>query len=152
VDHDRLFVRVVVEDDHLQQATGPVCSDDEIPAVAWDDSCRMVNGVQHVFIADAVLSGAVRDLHLDKVALSASPVKVALSTVVAITVPPRTRASRRWRSATMLPSEPYYERSVNDRAGDSGVRSRNRDDVFLLQALARRPVSQQAFRTLGVTS
>jgi hypothetical protein len=90
VDHDRLLVRVVVEDHHLQQATGPVCADDEISAVAWDDSCGMVNGVQHVFVADAVLAGAVRDLHLDKVALSASPVKVALSTVIAITVGLRT--------------------------------------------------------------
>jgi hypothetical protein len=86
VDHDRLFVRVVVEDHHLQQATGPVCSDDEISAVAWDDSCGMANGVQHVFIADAVLSSAVRDLHLDKVALSASSVKVTLSTAVAMIV------------------------------------------------------------------
>ena len=83
MDHDRLLVRVVVENHHHQQATGPVCSDDEISAVAWDDSCGMADGVQHVFVADAVLSGAVRDLHLDKVALSSSPVKVALSTAVA---------------------------------------------------------------------
>jgi hypothetical protein len=86
VDHDRLFVRVVVEDHHLQQAAGPVCADDEISALTGDDPCGMANGVQHVFVADAVLSCAVRDLHLDKVALSAALVKVALSTAVAVTV------------------------------------------------------------------
>jgi hypothetical protein len=47
--------------------------------------------VQHVFVADPVLACAVRDLHLDKVALSASPVKAALSTAVAMIVPSRTR-------------------------------------------------------------
>jgi hypothetical protein len=62
---------VVVEDYHLQQATGPVRADDEIPAVARDDANGMSDGVLHVFVADAVLSCAVRDLHLDKVALSA---------------------------------------------------------------------------------
>jgi hypothetical protein len=86
VDHDRFLVRVVVEDHHLEQATGPVCADDEISALAGDDSCGMANGVQHVFVADAVLSCAVRDVHLDKVALSALVVKVALSKAVAISV------------------------------------------------------------------
>ena len=66
-----LFVWVVVEDHHLQQVAGRVCADYEIPAFAGDDSYRIANGVQHVFVADAVLACAVRDLHLDKVALSA---------------------------------------------------------------------------------
>jgi hypothetical protein len=90
VDHDRLLVRVVIEEHHLQQATGPVCADDEISALTWDDLCGMANGVQHVFVADAVLSRAIRNLHLDKVALSGPPVKVALSTAVAISVGART--------------------------------------------------------------
>jgi hypothetical protein len=86
VNHDRLIVWVVVEDHHLQQAAGRVCPDDEIPALAGDDSYGIANGVQHVFVADAVLACAVRDLHLDKVALSAESVKVALSTTVSISV------------------------------------------------------------------
>jgi hypothetical protein len=86
MDHDRLLVRVVVEDHHLQQTTGPVRADDKISALAWDDSSGMTNSVQHVFVADPVLACAVRDLHLDKVALSASPVKAALSTAVAMIV------------------------------------------------------------------
>jgi hypothetical protein len=42
---------------------------------AWDDSSGMTNSVQHVFVVDPALACAVRDLHLDKVALSVSPVK-----------------------------------------------------------------------------
>jgi hypothetical protein len=38
VNHDRLFVLVVVEDHHLQQAAGQVCADYEVPAVAGGDS------------------------------------------------------------------------------------------------------------------
>ena len=83
---DRLVVRVVVKDHYLQQTTGSVRADDEISAVARDDSRGMANSVQHVFIADPVLACAIRDLHLDKVALSALAVKVALSTAVAINV------------------------------------------------------------------
>jgi hypothetical protein len=70
VNHDGLFVWFVVEDHHLQQAAGRVCADYEIPALAGEDSYGIANGVQHVFVADAVLVCAVRDLHLDKVALS----------------------------------------------------------------------------------
>jgi hypothetical protein len=35
MDHDRLLVRVVVEDHHLEQTTGPVRADDKISALAW---------------------------------------------------------------------------------------------------------------------
>jgi hypothetical protein len=80
VDHDRLLVCVVIEEHHLQPLTGPVCADDQISALARDDSGGMANGVQHVFVADAVLSCAVRDFPLDKVALSVSAVKAASST------------------------------------------------------------------------
>jgi hypothetical protein len=86
MDHDRLLVRLVVKDHHLQQTTGPVRADDEISAVTWNDSGGMANSVEHVFVADAVLSCAIRNLHLDKVALSRPSVKVALSTAVAINV------------------------------------------------------------------
>jgi hypothetical protein len=64
VDHDRLLVWVVIEDHHLQQATGPVRADDEIPALAGDDSHGMANSVKHVFVADAVLR-ALRAVGVD---------------------------------------------------------------------------------------
>jgi len=64
------LVWVVVEDHHLQQTAGPVRADDEVPPVSRDDSYGMSDGVPNVFVADAVLSRAVRDLHLDKVASS----------------------------------------------------------------------------------
>jgi hypothetical protein len=48
--------------------------------------------------------------------------------------PSRTEARHcafwRWRSAPILPSEPYYGPSVLDRAVCSRIRSPNRDDVF----------------------
>lgn len=71
MDHDWLFIWIVVENHHLQQAAGHVRTDHKIPTVAVDDSYGMADGVQHVSVADAVLSCAFRDLHLDKVALSA---------------------------------------------------------------------------------
>jgi hypothetical protein len=46
----------------------------------------MSDGVLHVFVVDAVLTRAVGDLHLDKVALSVACVKAALSTAVSINV------------------------------------------------------------------
>jgi hypothetical protein len=109
VDHDRLLVGVVVKDHYLQQTTGPVRADNEIAAIAWDDSCGMANGVQHVFVANAVLACTVRDVDLDKVALSAPVVKVALSTAVAINL----------RSRTVAPPAPTFkvgppERAVSD--------------------------------------
>jgi hypothetical protein len=63
----------------------------------------MTNGVQHVFVADAVLSCALRDLHFDKVALSVPLVKVALSTAVAISVDPRTLADAGARTTARIP-------------------------------------------------
>ena len=35
MDHDRLFVRVVVEHDDLQQSAGAIRADDEISSFAW---------------------------------------------------------------------------------------------------------------------
>jgi hypothetical protein len=87
VDHDRLLIWVVIEDHHLQQATGPVRADEKIPAFAGNHSYGMTNSVKHVFVADAVLSCAVRDFRLDKVALSAPFVKAALSRAVASSAP-----------------------------------------------------------------
>jgi hypothetical protein len=82
VDHDRLLVRVIVEDHDLQEPAGAVRADDEIPPVAGDDSYGVSDGVLHVFVGDAVLASAVGDLHHDKVALSGPRVKVTLSTGV----------------------------------------------------------------------
>jgi hypothetical protein len=86
VDHDRLLVRVIVEDHDLQEPAGAVRADDEIPPVAGDDSYGVSDGVLHVFVADAVLASAVGDLHHDKVALSGPRVKVTLSTGVSVNV------------------------------------------------------------------
>ena len=90
MDHDRLLIWVVIEDHHLQQATGPVRADEKIPAFAGNHSYGMTNSVKHVFVADAVLSCAVRDFRLDKVALSAPFVKASLSRAVASSAPGQT--------------------------------------------------------------
>jgi hypothetical protein len=82
VDHDGLFLRVIVEDHDLQEPAGAVRANDKIPPVAWDDSQGVSDGVLHVFVEDAVLASTVGDLHHDKVALSAPRVKVTLSTGV----------------------------------------------------------------------
>jgi len=47
----------------------------------------MADYVLDIFVADAVLAGAVRDLQIDKVALSSGRVKVALSSSPAIKTP-----------------------------------------------------------------
>jgi hypothetical protein len=86
VDHNRLLLRVVVEDHNLQEPAGSVRTDDEIPAVAWDDSYGMSDGVLHVFVEDAVLASAAGDLHHDKVVLSDRRVKVTLSTGVSVSL------------------------------------------------------------------
>lgn len=48
-------------------------------AFAGDHPQRIADGMLDVFVADAVLSRAVRDLHSDKVALSRRLVKATLS-------------------------------------------------------------------------
>jgi hypothetical protein len=48
----------------------------------------MADYVLDIVVADAVLAGAVRDLHIDKLALSSGRVKVALSSSPAIKTPP----------------------------------------------------------------
>jgi hypothetical protein len=80
VDHDRLVLRVIVEDHDLEEPSGAVCANDEIPPLAWDDSYGVSDGVLHVFVEDAVLASAVGNLHHDKVALSDLRVKATLST------------------------------------------------------------------------
>ena len=79
VNHDRLFIWVIVEDDDLKQATCAVSADHEVSVDARDNSQGMAKCVLHVFVAYAVLARAVRDLHHDKVALSSPRVKVYLS-------------------------------------------------------------------------
>ncbi len=79
VNHDRLFIWVIVEDDDLKQSTCAVSADHEVSVDARDDSQGMAKCVLHVFVAYAVLARAVRDLHLDKVALSSARVKFHLS-------------------------------------------------------------------------
>lgn len=68
--HDWLFIGVVVQDDDLEQTTGPIRGDHEIPPLTRDDAYGIANRMLDVFVADTVPSGAGRDLHLDKVALS----------------------------------------------------------------------------------
>lgn len=110
MDHDRLFVGFIVEDHDLQEAARAVRSDDEIPTVTRDYSYGMANGVQHVSVADTVPSGAVRDLNLDKVPLSARPVKLALSEAVSISVR-RLRRARLWRAAALATAGSFARRS-----------------------------------------
>jgi hypothetical protein len=86
VDHNRLFLRVVVEDHNLHEPARPVRADDEIPPVARNDSYGMSDGVLHVFVVDAVLARAIGDVHLDKVALSGRCVKTTLATAASIRV------------------------------------------------------------------
>lgn len=71
VDRDRLAVLVVINDDDLQQPAGAIGTDDEVSAGTGDQSNGKADGMQDVFVEDAVLSRTVRDVHLDKVALSA---------------------------------------------------------------------------------
>jgi hypothetical protein len=80
MNHHGLLVGIIVENDNLQQPTGSICADDEISSFAWNDPQRIADYMLDVFVADAVLSRAVRDLHSDKVALSRRVVKVTLST------------------------------------------------------------------------
>lgn len=70
MDHNRLLLRVVVQDDHLEQSAGTVRTDDKVPPFTGDHSKGMANGMVNVLVADAVPAGAIRDLHLDKGALS----------------------------------------------------------------------------------
>ena len=79
VNNDRLFIRVIVENDDLKQATCAVSADHEVSVDARDNSQGMAKCVLHVFVANAVLARTVRDLHIDKVALSSAYVKVYLS-------------------------------------------------------------------------
>jgi len=78
---DRLFVRIVVEDDHLEQPTRTIRADDEVAALPSNHPKGIADRVVDVLIADPVLARAVRDLHLDKVTLSKRGVKVTLSAV-----------------------------------------------------------------------
>jgi hypothetical protein len=82
VDHDRLVVCIIVEYDNLQQSAGAIGSDDEISVGPWDHANWIANGVLDVFVEDAVLARAVRDVHSDKVALPGGSVKVTLSNQV----------------------------------------------------------------------
>lgn len=62
MDDDRLFVGVVVEHDHFKQLSGSVGSDNKGSPFASDQPDRIADGVGDVFVGDAVLAGAVRDL------------------------------------------------------------------------------------------
>ena len=80
MNHHGLLVGIIVENDNLQQPASSICANDEISSFAWSDPQRIADYMLDVFVADAVPSRAVRDLHSDKVALSMRVVKVALST------------------------------------------------------------------------
>ena len=78
---DRLFVRIVVEYDHLEQPARAIRADDEIAALSCDHPQGIANRVVDVLIADPVLARAIRNLHVDKVTLSNIGVKVTLCAV-----------------------------------------------------------------------
>jgi len=78
MNHNRLLIRVIVENHDLKQPASSIRSDDEISPLAGNHPQRIADGMLDVFVADAVLSRAVRDLHSDKVALSRRLVKVTL--------------------------------------------------------------------------
>jgi len=67
---DRLFIRVVVQNHHLDQPTRAIRSDDEIPALTSDHPKGIADRMLEVLITDPVLARAIRDLRRDKVALS----------------------------------------------------------------------------------
>jgi hypothetical protein len=101
VDHDRFFIIwVVVENDDLQQAARSVRADHKVSARTRNHSQGMADYVLDVFAADAVLTGAVRDLHIDKVALSSGRVKVALSSTVAIEFQTGAHVPAQWDDRT----------------------------------------------------
>lgn len=61
MDGNRVFVRV--EDDDFEQLSGSVRADEQEPIrVLGDRTQRHTNGVADVFVRDAVLASAVRDL------------------------------------------------------------------------------------------
>jgi hypothetical protein len=64
MDDDRIFVRIVVEDDDLELSTRNIRADDEIPAFAGNHPKRISDGMVDVLISDPVLARAVRYLHL----------------------------------------------------------------------------------------
>ncbi len=80
MNRDRLLVRVIVENNDLQEPASSIRTDDEISAFAGDHPQRIADGMLDVFVADAVRSRAVRDLHQDKVALSRRLVKAPCQT------------------------------------------------------------------------
>ena len=67
---DRLFIRVVVQNHHLERPTRAIRADDEIPTLASDHPKRIADRMLDVLITDPVLARAIRDLYRDKVALS----------------------------------------------------------------------------------
>ncbi len=63
VDDHRLLMRVVIEDDDLEQAAGPIRADDEIPVLAGQHADGVAYRVVDVLVVNAMLSRAFRDLH-----------------------------------------------------------------------------------------
>lgn len=63
VDNDRLLVGVVIKDDDLQHLTRPIRSDNQVPALAGDNTERVLQCVSDVFIVDPVSVRALGDLH-----------------------------------------------------------------------------------------
>ncbi len=117
MDHNRFFVWVVVEHDNLEQASGPIGTDDEVSTRARDDAERLANDVVDVFIEDAVLSRTARDLHFDKVALSGARVKCAAGRLDRLTSPddarPCHRLSRPLSQSTVVLHDLLIDASVS---------------------------------------
>ena len=80
VDHDRVFIGIVVEDHDLQQSTRSIGADEQVPTLSVDDPDRVTQGVLDVLVVDAMTSSTVSDLHVGtRVPCLAGYDKVSLS-------------------------------------------------------------------------
>jgi hypothetical protein len=74
VDHDGVVIGI--EDDDLKQTPVSVGADDEHSVDSGNGSQGFARGMEDVFVGDPVLTGAVGDLHRDKLPCQHGVVKV----------------------------------------------------------------------------
>jgi len=70
VDHDRLLVRVIVEDHDFEQPAGSIGADDKVPSIAVNHAEGVADGVSDVLVKLPLSRVSV------KVTLSTCPVRV----------------------------------------------------------------------------
>jgi hypothetical protein len=75
--NDLRIVAVWVEHADLEQQAGAGGSDDYVNVVLGNDSHWVAEGVQHVFVGDAVVAGRVDNPHLDNIPCLASVVRAS---------------------------------------------------------------------------